>query len=205
MATAHVSIGCGAIILAAGQSRRMGSNKLVAHLNGKPLVAHVADAIDAANLPPPIVVLGHAADEVRAALTGRAVRFVTAEDHAQGMSRSLAAGIAAVRDAWEATIICLGDMPLISPRLLSRLAARASPPAIRIPTFEGRRGNPVLWGRDYYAALAALEGDTGARPLFEQHASRITLVPWTDDSIHYDVDTNAALDALRDVWSTHLK
>ena len=134
---------CGAIILAAGQSRRMGANKLVADLDGKPIIAHVADAIDAAGLPPPIVVLGHDADPVRQALRDRSAAFVLAEDHAEGMARSLAAGIAAVPSAWDAAIICLGDMPLIPPLLLRRMADKASLTSIIIPTFEGRRGNPA--------------------------------------------------------------
>lgn len=188
---------CGAIILAAGQSRRMGANKLVADLDGKPIIAHVADAIDAAGLPPPIVVLGHDANPVRQALRDRSAAFVLAEDHAEGMARSLAAGIAVVPSAWDAAIICLGDMPLIPPLLLRRMADKASLTSIIIPTFEGRRGNPVLWGRGFFPELRKLEGDIGARRLFESEAGRIETFAWTDDSILRDVDTIAALDAIR--------
>jgi molybdenum cofactor cytidylyltransferase len=187
---------CGAIILAAGHSRRMGSNKLLALYQGKPLVAHVADAVAAAGLPA-IVVLGHAEQEMRAALANREVRFVVAEDHAQGMGHSIAAGIRAAPSDWQAAIICLGDMPLVPAALLRRLAEAADPAAILIPTFDGRRGNPVLWGRNHFSALKKLHGDQGARALIASQRSA-AYIAWTDDSILRDFDTPDALKKLRE-------
>jgi molybdenum cofactor cytidylyltransferase len=203
MAATPVTAPCGAIILAAGQSRRMGSNKLLAELDGKPLIVHVVDAVLAADLPKPIMVLGHAADDVRSALRNRAVTFITAEDHTDGMAHSLAAGIAAIPAGWQAALICLGDMPLISPALLQSLARQATSSTILVPTFEGRRGNPVLWGRDYFDELAGLRGDVGARSLFERHADRTSLVLWSNASIHGDADTPEALAALRAANGNH--
>jgi len=197
MAAATVTPNCGAIILAAGQSRRMGSNKLIAELNGRRVITYVADAIDKAGLPPPIVVLGHDPEPVRAALGDHAVRFVTANDHAEGMARSLAAGIMAVPLDWDAVIICLGDMPLVAPALLRSLSAQAHHAAILVPTYEGRRGNPVLWGRDYFGELAGLRGDIGARTLLERHADAVTLIPWADACIHLDADTPQDLALVR--------
>lgn len=179
---------CGAIILAAGQSRRMGFNKLLADYRGKPLVAHVADAVLAADLPA-IVMLGHAEQQVRAALASRQLRFVFAEDHHEGMGRSIAAGISAVPPDWQAAIICLGDMPLVPPVLLRRLAEAASPSAILIPVFEGRRGNPVLWGRDHFHELETLRGDQGAREKFSRLKPYLASIDWNDDSILTDFDT----------------
>ncbi|MGE3746195.1 MAG: NTP transferase domain-containing protein [Sphingomonadaceae bacterium] len=191
---------CGAIILAAGMSRRMGSNKLLALYQGKPLAAHVASAVEAAGLPA-IMVLGHAEGEMRAALADHSVRFAVAEDHACGMGHSIAAGIRAAPPEWQAAIICLGDMPLISPALLRRMANDASASTILIPTFDGRRGNPVLWGRNYFPLLEQLHGDSGARGLFEQFAGSLTFLPWRDDSILRDFDTPAALQRLQEEQS----
>jgi molybdenum cofactor cytidylyltransferase len=192
--------GCGAIILAAGRSSRMGSNKLLASFQDKPMIAHVADAVASAGLPA-IVVLGHAEREMRAALAHHDVHFVRAEDHADGMGRSIAAGIRATPPQWQAAIICLGDMPLISPILLKRLAAAADPSAILIPTFEGQRGNPVLWGRDHFIVLEKLQGDQGARALFASPVRSPAYLPWTDDSILRDFDTPESLKKLRDNYS----
>lgn len=166
----------------------MGSNKLLASLRGKPVVAHAADAIRAAGLPA-LAVTGHEADAVAAALGPIPMLF--APDHGKGMAHSLATGIRAVD--WDAAIICLGDMPLLDPALLRLLAARAARSAILVPLFEGRRGNPVLWGRDHFPALAALTGDTGGRALFDRP---LTEIAWHDASILADVDTPEALAAL---------
>ncbi len=187
----------GAIILAAGQSRRMGANKLVADFRGKPLLAHVVDAVSSAGLPPPIVVTGHAQDLLAAALAGWDVRFVHAGDHAAGLSRSLAAGLGAVPSAWQAAIICLGDMPLVSPDLLRAMAARATPDAIVVPRHAERRGNPVLWGRAYFARLAAIDGDVGGKALLDELADTVVDIAWDDASILRDVDTPADLASLR--------
>lgn len=174
----------------------MGSNKLVAAWREKPLVAHVVDAIATTLDAPPVVVLGHEPDAVQRALAGRAVRYVAAADYARGMAHSLAAGIAAVPDAWQAVIICLGDMPLLDPALLKRMKSLASPSAIVVPTFEGRRGNPVLWGRDYFPLLGSLRGDVGARSLLAGHRAAMIEIAWTE-TVAIDVDTQDALDALR--------
>lgn len=178
---------CGAIILAAGQSRRMGFNKLLADYRGKPMVAHVADAIKTAGLPA-IAVLGHQEQETRAALAGRQISFALADHHAHGMGHSVAAGIRAIPSEWQAVIICLGDMPLITPDLLGQLADRAAPSSLIVPTFDGRRGNPVLWGRDYFDTLVTLRGDVGARTLFERLSVQLTQLPWHDDTVLRDFD-----------------
>lgn len=190
-------VGTGAVILAAGRSQRMGSNKLIADIAGKAVVAHVADAIAHAGLPPPIVILGNDPDAVRAALAGRNVRFVTAADHQEGMARSLAAGIAATPADWMAALICLGDMPLLSPDLVRALAAKADAGSILVPTFAGRRGNPVLWGRDHFPRLQLLEGDVGAKALFAEYHAHVEEIAWCDNSIAIDVDLPDMLTAVR--------
>lgn len=187
-----MTISCGAIILAAGQSRRMGSNKLLVPFPEKPMIAHVADAVKTAGLPA-IVVLGHAERDVRNALGGYQADFVTATDHAEGMGRSIAAGIAAVPPEWQAAFICLGDMPLISSELLAMMAECASPSTILIPCFAGRRGNPVLWGRHHFPELSNLHGDTGAKILFPRRQAHIKTFAWNNDSIFRDFDTPASL------------
>ncbi|MBC7521469.1 MAG: NTP transferase domain-containing protein [Sandarakinorhabdus sp.] len=185
----------GAIILAAGRSSRMGDDhKLLAEWNGKPLVAHVADAIADAGLPPPIVVLGARADDVRAALADRPAHFVTAADYAEGLSRSLRAGIAAVPPSWSAALVCLGDMPRVEPALLRQLAA--APGDVALPIWNGKRGNPVRWGRQHFARLMALDGDVGGKAVLAD-AIILTEVAAASDAALDDIDTPEALAALR--------
>lgn len=186
----------GAIVLAAGRSSRMGGDhKLLEHWQGKPIVAHVVDAIAAAGLPLPIVVLGACAEDVRAALAGRAVQFVMADDYADGLAHSLRAGLAAVPATWDAALVCLGDMPRINPALLRALAA--APGEVAVPARAGKRGNPVRWGRSHFAALMALTGDIGGKTLLASLAVPPSEVPASDDGIFDDIDTPDALAALR--------
>lgn len=185
----------GAIILAAGRSTRMGGeHKLLAEWRGKPLVAHVADAVTAAGLPPPVVVLGARAEDVRAALGDRPAQFVIAEDYAEGLSRSLRAGLAAIPPAWSAAIICLADMPRITPALLQKLAA--APGDVALPVWAGKRGNPVRWSRQHFARLMTLEGDVGGKAVLAD-AALLTEIAAPDDGVLDDIDTPDALAGLR--------
>ena len=157
-------------VLAAGRSSRMGSeNKLLRPLDGRPLVAHAADAALAAGVGLVHVVTGHEKEMVEGALAGRSVRFVRNRDFADGMSTSLRAAVEAAGGA-DALMVLLGDMPDIASEGLQRLARTfrehggARTVAARDP-LSGRRGNPVIWPRAMFGALAAIEGDRGARDL----------------------------------------
>lgn len=185
-----------AIMLAAGRSTRFGtSNKLLADYTGKPVIRHVAEALLKAGLPV-IVVTGHQADGVQAALSGLDVHFVHNPDYASGMSGSLRAGIDALEEGADGALIALGDMPAISPRLIHVLIENFAPAEGRLivaPRFEGRRGHPILWARRFFPELRAIEGDTGARHLLGVHGEHVHDVAWSDDSVLQDVDTPQAL------------
>lgn len=185
----------GAVILAAGRASRMGGpDKLLETWRGQPIIAHVVDAIAAAGLPPAIVVLGHEADAVRAALAGRPAHFVMAADWPDGMGRSLAAGITAAPDAWDGALVFLADMPRIEPELIRQLAT--TPGQIVLPTWDGRRGHPVRWPRAAFARLIGLAGDIGGRAVMEEFV--VNPIPALSDSVLDDIDTPAALAALRE-------
>ncbi|TXM65305.1 nucleotidyltransferase family protein [Methylobacterium sp. WL120] len=163
----------GAVLLAAGRGTRFGAEpKLLAQLDGKPLVRHAADAALAAKARPVVVVLGAHAAAVRAALNGLDVAFVENAAFADGLSTSLRAGLSALPPGTDAAVILLGDMPRVTAKQIDRLvaayrAARPAPGAIA-PVVEGRRGNPVLLDRRVLAdALAGLSGDHGAGPLLK--------------------------------------
>jgi molybdenum cofactor cytidylyltransferase len=186
-----------AIVLAAGRSSRMGGpNKLLIDIGGKPMVRRVAETVLAAGLAPVIVVTGHEAEAVRAKLLGVDLRFVHNPNYAAGLSTSLCAGIAALPPETDAVLVALSDMPFIEAADIRKLVAAFSPGdgrTICIPTFAGRRGNPVLWGRQHFAAIAALQGDEGARVLFEKFASDIAEVAVANDAVLKDFDTPDSL------------
>ncbi len=186
-----------ALVLAAGASRRMGAaNKLLAEVAGKPLVAHAVDAALASNADPVLVVVGHEAEAIRQALAGRAVQFVDNPEHAEGMAASVRHGIAALPPEIAGAVVCLGDMPAVSPAHIDALIAAFAPAAGRhvcVSTHGGRRGNPVLLGRAVFGELAGLTGDIGARRIIAADPRRVTEVAMPDAGVLLDVDTPDAL------------
>jgi molybdenum cofactor cytidylyltransferase len=189
-----------ALVLAAGLSRRTpGMNKLLAELRGRPLVVHAVDAALASPARPVVVVLGHEAERVRAALAGRDVRFAHNPAFEAGLGASLRAGLAALGGEVDAAVVCLGDMPLVRAEHVAALIAAfeaSGGRAICAPRFEGRRGNPVLWPARFFAEMSALGGDAGARALLDAHADAVCYVPVRDAGVLLDVDTPEALSAL---------
>jgi molybdenum cofactor cytidylyltransferase len=198
--TAASSPRIAALILAAGKSSRMqGPNKLLMDVGGKPMVAHIVDAALESTARPVIVVTGNAEAEIRAALSGRAVTFVHNPDYADGLSTSLRAGLRALPDEADGALVCLGDMPDIRAAHLDRLIAAFDPEegrTICVPTVAGKRGNPVLWGRDWFAAMMDVKGDTGAKHLIGENADAVSEVPMPDDAATTDVDTPSDMKAM---------
>ncbi len=200
-AAAPAQPGVAAIVLAAGQSSRMApySKLLVVDPAGRSMVARVVDNVLASRARPVVVVVGHREAEVRAALGGRPVRCVTAEDHAAGLSASLRVGIAALPAETPATLVCLGDMPLVTGRVMDRLIDAWDPDEGRWivqPVARGGAGNPVLWDRRFFGELSALQGDSGGRQLLGRHQDAVAQVDVGDDSVLRDFDTLDSLEAL---------
>jgi molybdenum cofactor cytidylyltransferase len=189
-----------ALVLAAGQSRRMGGpNKLLVEIDGKAMVAHVVDMLKTAKVFLITVVTGHQADQVRSALAGRDITFVHNARYGEGLSTTLGAGIAALPPEADGAIICLGDMPKLTAAAVDRLIAAYDPVenrSIIVPTSGGKRGNPVLWGKRYFAEMRAVSGDVGARHLIGEHQDQVAEVEIGDRGVLVDIDTKEALDAL---------
>lgn len=177
-----------AILLAAGESQRFGSPKMLHPLaDGTPMalrsVTNLAAAVDriVAIVPP-------AAQELIELLTNSGLAIDICTLYSDGMGRSLARGVRACRDS-KGWLIALADMPFVLPTTIAAVAQalRAGAP-IAAPTHDNRRGHPVGFGREYYAELAALSGDVGARDVVQRDAARIVLLPVDDPGIHRDID-----------------
>lgn len=199
-----------ALILAAGRSSRMGpSNKLLAEIDGAPMVARVVRAAMMSHAVSATVVLGHMAADVRRAVASlgdvaRTVRFVENPDYAQGLSTSLKAGVATLPADIDGALVLLGDMPAVTPAQLNKLIAAFNTVegrSICVPTVEGKRGNPVLWARRFFPEMGGVSGDTGARHLIGEHADQVCEVPMdgevSSDGVLVDLDTPEALAAFR--------
>ena len=185
-----------ALVLAAGSGSRFGGGKLLASWAGGVLL----DGALAAAFASPVrhvhlvwgadpAVADAAADFARGAGQRRRLRLVHAERHAEGLSASLAAGVVALPDDGDGVFVFLGDMPRIPIQVAATLAeALASGAAAVAPTFNGRRGHPVLFSRSLWPDLLTLAGDKGAGELLRTLGDRLALVTAPDDGVLFDID-----------------
>ncbi len=187
------------VVLAAGASTRFGHPKQLLDWEGTPLVAHVADTALAAGLNPVVVVLGHAAEEVRAALADRPVQPMMNWRWEQGMSTSVHVGLAALPPDTEGAIFLQCDQPLVTPALLRQLISRFEETRALIvhPVHEGQRATPVLFTRSLFSELAAVSGDQGGRALITDYAKNVATVEVDNPDLLADVDTPDEYERLR--------
>lgn len=187
------------VLLAAGDSDRFGErDKLLATLDGEPLVRHAARALTDADIGAVAAVVDPKSGAVRDGLAGLDLAVVENPAAADGQATSVRRGVAWARERADAVVFALGDMPRVDSGTVDRLVAayddgRGSALAAG---YEGRRGNPVLFDDRHFDALAAVEGDTGGRGVFEA-ADDTAVVETGDPGVRVDVDTPGDLDGLR--------
>lgn len=188
------------VLLAAGDSDRFGQrDKLLATLDGGPLVRHAARTLTAAAVDPVAAVVRPGSPGVRDALAGADLAVLDNADATTGQASSVRRGVVWARDRADAVVFALGDMPRVDPGTVDRLVAayREGRGSAIAAGYEGRRGNPVLFDGRHFDALAAVAGDTGGRAVFED-ADDAAVVETDDPGVRTDVDTAADLVALRE-------
>ena len=199
-----------AVILAAGTASRFraeggeGATKLIAEVDGKPMVRHVVSAALNSEAFSVVVVTGHARDAVENALIGLPVQVRYNADYDSGIASSLRNGVLAAGPSVSAAIVMLADMPRVKPELLNLLIdAFGDNPEARavVPVFGGKRGNPVLLSKKIFGEVAKLTGDMGARKLLEGDGD-VVEVQVNDAAVTLDIDTPAALEEARRGQST---
>ena len=192
------------VVLAAGGSTRMGRPKQLAELDGRPLLAHVLAAVDAAPVDRVLVALGGAADAVLEQVDlGRAEPLVV-DGWAAGMGHVLASTLAKAGDDWEAVVVLLGDQPLVPGGAVARAveAWRAGAGPVVTATYGGRPGHPKLFDRRLLPDLLRLTGDTGARDLLATHPDRVHRVEVGDLGSDTDIDVEADLERVGHLLTT---
>ena len=183
----------GVVVLAAGFGRRFGNgSKLQQPLAGRPVLAWTLDTL--AQLQAAVALAVVAPEDDTAAQIARTAGFkpIANPARAAGMGRSIASGVAALPAGLDAVLIALGDMPNVQLETChALLAAFAAGDAARIvlPTYEGQRGHPVVFGVDHFPALRALDGDTGARSILNAQAHAVLALAVSDPGVLLDVDT----------------
>jgi molybdenum cofactor cytidylyltransferase len=182
-----------AILLAAGQSKRMGKPKLLMPFGQSTIIEQAVDNLLDSAADEVIVVLGNRANAVRRLIADRPVKLVVNPDYEQGMSTSIVAGLKLADHRTKAAMLALGDQPLIDSQTINRLISgfRSHDKGIAIPTYQGDRGHPVIFHIKYKGPLLALKGDVGARQIIKDNPGDILEVAVDCEGIKIDIDTAA--------------
>jgi molybdenum cofactor cytidylyltransferase len=190
----------GAIILAAGESRRMGGPKQLLPVGGRPMVRLVAEAVCAASLAQVVVVIGARSEAVGQAVAGLPVELVVNERWQEGMTASLHAGLRALRPEIEAAVVVLADQPWLTAELIQALARCywASGAPVVTPFYRGQRGRPVLFDRALFPELLAATDSKGRREIIARHRDQMARVEVEDPAVFRDIDTRQDYEKIRE-------
>jgi molybdenum cofactor cytidylyltransferase len=180
-----------AVLLAAGQAKRMGKLKQLMPLGKSTILEQTLAAILGSKVSDIIVVLGHRAEEVMKRLSGRPVKLVVNPLYRQGMGSSIAAGLKFIDGQAQAVMLILGDQPYVDSATINQLidAFQKSDKGIAIPTYKGRRGHPLIFAKKYQPQLSKLKGDIGGREIIKANADDVLEVPVDCEGILIDIDT----------------
>ena len=165
------------VLLAAGGARRFGSQKLVAMLDGVPVVRRAFNAVSSAT-DGTLVVVGSEAEAVARSLEGTSANIVVNSDWALGLSTSLRCGILAAPPSTEAVIVGLGDEPTVDSHVCRELVRvwRRDKKLIVAARYNGVQDHPVLFDRAVFGELTSLEGDVGAKSVINRLPDRVAFI-----------------------------
>jgi len=179
------------IILAAGESRRMGQPKQLLPFGERTILERVVDTLLTAGVGEVVVVLGHLAERVRTVLGHRPVKAVVNASYRQGMLSSVKCGVRAIGPEYDAVLIALGDQPHIEGAVVSEVMRtyRAGTAGIVIPRYGEKKGHPIIINlQKYREAIANLPEDVGLNALMQEHADDVRLIDVATEDIIRDID-----------------
>tara|TARA_Y100000590_G_C15337324_1_gene870078 strand:+ start:54 stop:620 length:567 start_codon:yes stop_codon:yes gene_type:complete len=180
-----------AILLAAGQSRRMkGENKLIKKIQGIPLIKHSVKNILASSVDELIVVLGYQKEAIENIIDkNKKIKFIFNKNYKNGMASSIKTGLNQLSEETEAFFICLGDMPMVSNDIYNQLIKSKNSKEIIVPTYKGQQGNPVLFSKSMKDKINTLQGDVGANKILELNKNKVFKLSINNNCIIKDFDT----------------
>jgi molybdenum cofactor cytidylyltransferase len=180
-----------AILLAAGQSKRMGELKQLMPFGQSTIVEQAVDNLLGSAVDEVIVVVGYKAEDVIKAIAAKPIKLVINPDYEQGMSTSIIAGLNLVHSGVRGIMLALGDQPLVDSQTIDRLMDEFynHDKGIVVPTYQGRRGHPIIFAIKYKQQLLELSGDVGGRQIVKDHPDDVLEVAVDAESIVADFDT----------------
>ncbi len=187
-----------AVVPAAGESRRMGRNKLLLPWGKTTVLGKTLTNVSASGVSSIVVIVGHESEQ-SIPLAEKYGQVVINKDYTKGMLSSVQASIRALPDDIEAALVVLGDQPLVTPAIIDQLLAEyaANPRGLVAPTYHGQRGNPVIIDRRHFAELLALPPEAAPRALLQRHSDDLLLVEVESDAILHDLDRPEDYERLR--------
>jgi molybdenum cofactor cytidylyltransferase len=191
--SAEASAMISAIVLAAGEGKRMGETKQLLPWKGKPILEHVLDHLRNSRVHEIILVLGHDRERILKEIKTHGIKVLFNPEFPKGMSTSIRKGAAAIDPQARGFFVVLGDQPTIGPevydRLIEEFNRRFPQKAIFIPTHQGKRGHPPLFSVRYLPEILSIEGDVGLRAIVQKHPEEIAAVEMGTEAILDDLDT----------------
>lgn len=196
----YARMSVGAILLAAGESRRMaGVNKLLLEINGVPLVKRTLFTLSGAGIDELAIVLGHDADRIEPLLADFPVRIVRNPDYAAGQMTSVHAGLAALEGDFDAVIVALADQPLLNSQDVSGLIGafkKRERGSVVVPMHAGERGNPVIFDGAIRRRILDAGMNVGCRRFIDANPDLVTTFAAQNDHYTFDLDTRADIERL---------
>jgi molybdenum cofactor cytidylyltransferase len=182
-----------AIILAAGESRRMGEPKQLLPFGSKTMLECVIDAFDSPKIERILVVLGHKADEIGTRISRTRARVVTNQRYREGMFTSVQAALRALPDGTKLVLIALCDQPRLQRATVETLVNKFEKERhkILVPIHGGRQGHPLLFAARYAKEIVAMDSALTLKHFLAAHADDIARVPVADEGVLLDIDDRA--------------
>ena len=196
------------ILLAAGESKRMGKPKLLLNLGESNIINTTIEKFLKSEIFELIIVLGHEAQKIECSLSeqDKRIKFVTNENYREGMSTSIKCGVLTASKDSEAFLIALGDQPLISPKIINRLIEKYQSSGAGIITVmhQSLRGHPVIISKKYVQEILSLNGYIGARDLLKQHLDDTASINIESSEEFFDVDKTQDYEKLKRIYDRRI-
>ncbi len=198
-----------AVILAAGESRRMGKqNKLLLPVGGEALLVKLVASVCASDVGQVLVVIGHEAEKIRRELNEFPLNFVYNPNFSEGMTTSIKSGVKVVSHECDGLLICLGDMPFINTSEINKLIHAYVKNRIKgeglivVPVFKRQRGNPVLFSIEFRNDILEHKKESGCKEVIMKNSDSVMEIEMDDEKMLLDVDTMEDYQSVSDLFVT---
>lgn len=188
-----------AIILAAGLSSRMGRNKLLLPLGKQSIIEHVVETVSKSRVDEIIVVLGKDAKDIELVLDRFQIKTIVNPDYIDGQSTSVKVGMKAINNHSDGALFFMGDQPMIKEEIINNIIDEFlnSDSSIIVPTFNTKRGNPVLFSSLWFSDLNQVQGDKGGRDILKNNLDQVGFIEISDDLFLKDIDDDVVYQEMK--------